>query len=197
MGGAVIGGAVGRVCGRGAEPDMDDTTLGRKVETELFRGTDVPMGSVNVYVVDGVVQLRGEVKRPADIKSLEARARAVPEVRGVDNLLHLPRTPSPTRIDSPAHQRMSPSSTRRPAAGTRPRTGRRRITAEPARVKDAGEPRLDELAARREGRSPAPVGSRGQSPGHGGKAPEATPPAERASGPSSARPSGDGGAGGA
>jgi hypothetical protein len=189
IGGAVVGGVLGRVGGRSAKPGMDDKTLARKVETELFRGSEVPKGSVNVDVIDGVVHLRGQVKRPADVKALEARARAVPEVRDVDNLLHLPKTPSPTRTDSPARQRRTPSSTKRTAAATRPRTGRKRTTAEPARVKEAGEPTPDELADRREGRQPAPMGSQDQ--GGQGDAPEVTPPADRA------RPSGDGGTGGA
>lgn len=193
VGGAVVGGALARVRSRGAKPGMDDTTLARKVETELFRGSEVPKGSVNVNVIDGVVMLRGEVKHPADVKALEARARAVPEVRGVENLLHLPKTPSPTRTDSPARQRKSPSSTKRTAASKRPRTGRKRTTAEPARVKDAGEPAPDELADRREGRQPAPMGSQDQ--GGQGDAPEATPPADRAPRSSTTRPPGDGGTG--
>lgn len=86
--------------GRGPKP-MDDVTLARKVETELFRDADAPKGQVDVNVVDGVVELRGQVKHPDDVKSLEAKTRAIPEVRGVRCLLHLPKTPSPTRADSP------------------------------------------------------------------------------------------------
>ncbi|MDQ3609204.1 MAG: BON domain-containing protein [Actinomycetota bacterium] len=195
VGGEVVSGALGRVRAGGAKTDMDDVTLAHKVETELFRGADAPKGSVNVNVVDGVVQLRGQVKRPADVKALEARARAVPEVRDVDNLLHLPKTPSPTRTDSPARQRKTGKSTKRTTAATRPRTGRKRTTAEPDGVKDAGEPTPDELATRREGRQPAPMGSQdqeGQSSQDGGEAPEATPPAERAAGSSTAKRGSDG-----
>ena len=200
VGGEVVSGAVSgalaRVRGSDDKPggrpktDMDDTTLARKVETELFRGPDAPKSGVNVNVVDGVVQLRGQVKRPEDIKALEARARAVPEVRDVENLLHLPKTPSPTRTDSPARQRKTPKSTKRTAASTRPRTGRKRVTAEPERVKDAGEPTPDELADRREGRQPAPMGSQdqgGQGGQDGGEAPKGTPPSERAAGSSAKR----------
>jgi hypothetical protein len=81
---------------------MDDVTLARGVETELFRGAGAPKGSVDVTAVDGVVELRGQVKRPEDVKHLEARTRAVPEVRDVRNLLQLP---SPTRTDSPPWHR--------------------------------------------------------------------------------------------
>lgn len=194
VGGEVLSGALGRVREGRAKSDMDDTTLARKVETELFRGPDGPKSGVNVNVVDRVVQLRGQVKHPEDIKALEARARAVPEVRDVDNLLHLPKTPSPTRTDSPARQRKTSSTTKRTAAGTGPRTGRKRTTAEPERVKDSGEPTPDELADRREGRQPAPMGSQDQGGqgGADGEAPKATPPAERAAGSSAAKRGSDG-----
>jgi osmotically-inducible protein OsmY len=94
------------VANRGSEPkDLDDRTLKSKVETEIFREEGAPKGSVDVNVVDGVVELRGQVKRPEDKKALEAKARKVPEVRDVNNLLHLPKTPAPTRADSPGRQR--------------------------------------------------------------------------------------------
>ena len=98
----VVSFATGRakaIANRNPEPKagMDDNTLKGKVETELFREADVPKGQINVHVVDGVVELRGEVKRPEIKKELEARALAIPEVREVSNLLHLPKTPAPTR----------------------------------------------------------------------------------------------------
>jgi osmotically-inducible protein OsmY len=76
---------------------MDDNTLKGKVETELFRDRDIPKGQINVHVVDGVVELRGEVKRPDIKKALAAKAEAIPEVREVSNLLHLPKTPPPEK----------------------------------------------------------------------------------------------------
>jgi osmotically-inducible protein OsmY len=88
-----------------AKPGMDDRTLKSKVESELFRPADAPKGKVSVAVVDAVVELRGEVKNPEIKKDLEAKARAVPEVRDVRNLLHLPKTPAPGRADSPGKQR--------------------------------------------------------------------------------------------
>ena len=94
------------VANRSSEPkDLDDRTLKSKVETEIFREEGAPKGSVDVNVVDGVVELRGQVKRPEDKKALEAKAREVPEVRDVNNLLHLPKTPAPTRTESPGRQR--------------------------------------------------------------------------------------------
>ena len=76
---------------------MDDNTLKSKVETELFRDPEVPKGQINVHVVDGIVELRGEVTRPEVKKALAAKAEAIPEVREVSNLLHLPKTPPPEK----------------------------------------------------------------------------------------------------
>lgn len=77
--------------------DLDDVTLTRKVETELFRPAHAPKGSVNVNVENGVVFLRGEVERPEIIEDLEARARKIQGVQEVENLLHLPKTPARTK----------------------------------------------------------------------------------------------------
>ena len=87
------------------KPEMDDQTLKNKVESAIFRAADAPKASVNVSVVDRVVELRGEVKRPEIKQALEAEARKVPEVADVRNLLHLPKTPAPGRADSPGRQR--------------------------------------------------------------------------------------------
>jgi osmotically-inducible protein OsmY len=94
-----VGGRVQAVANRNPEPKpgMDDNTLKGKVETELFRDESIPKGRINVHVVDGVVELRGEVKRPEVKKELEAKARAIPEVREVSNLLHLPKTQPPAK----------------------------------------------------------------------------------------------------
>ena len=77
--------------------DFDDVTLARKVETEIFRPEDAPKGTVDVNVEDGVVYLRGEVERPELIDDLVEKARRVQGVRDVENLLHLPGTPAPTK----------------------------------------------------------------------------------------------------
>jgi osmotically-inducible protein OsmY len=75
---------------------LNDPALARKVETEIFRDPDVPKGTINVQAHDGVVELRGEVPRPELIDQLVDRARRIPEVQDVENLLHLPGTPAPT-----------------------------------------------------------------------------------------------------
>lgn len=86
-----VHGAAGTL--RRDERDYDDVTLARKVETELFRPADAPKGSVSVNVVHGVVELRGEVRRPEDIKRLAETAAGVDGVKDVHNLLHTSGSP--------------------------------------------------------------------------------------------------------
>ena len=81
---------------REEEKDFDDTTLARKVESEIFRDADAPKGQVDVNVVDGVVYLRGELEEPELIEALAEKTRKVSGVKGVENLLHTPGTPAPT-----------------------------------------------------------------------------------------------------
>jgi hypothetical protein len=90
-------GAKQKVTHRQEEPkEFDDVTLTRKVETEIFRGPDVPKGKINVNVEEGVVVLRGEADRPEMINELVDKAREVQGVRDVRNLLQTPGTPAAT-----------------------------------------------------------------------------------------------------
>jgi hypothetical protein len=73
-------------------PPPNDAALAQKVETEVFRDPDVPKGKINVNAEDGVVVLRGEANTPAQINAIVERVRAIPGVRDVENLLHLPQT---------------------------------------------------------------------------------------------------------
>lgn len=75
----------------------DDVTLAHKVETVLFRDHSVPKGKISINAEEGAVFLRGEVDRPELIRDLEERVRSIEGVRKVENLLHLPGTPAPTR----------------------------------------------------------------------------------------------------
>jgi BON domain len=75
--------------------EFDDATLANKVRTEIFRDADAPKGEVSVNVQDGVVQLRGEIKRPELIEELVEQTRKVQGVRDVENLLHVPGTEAP------------------------------------------------------------------------------------------------------
>jgi hypothetical protein len=78
--------------------DLDDVALARKVETIIFRDDSVPKGDIDVNAANGVVWLRGMAKTPEMIKGLERQCAEIPEVRQVENLLHLPKTPAPTRM---------------------------------------------------------------------------------------------------
>jgi osmotically-inducible protein OsmY len=80
---------------RGHAEPLDDITLAHKVESELFRGADVPKGQIAINAEDGVVFLRGVIEREEDITRVVTAARRLDGVRGVENLLHLPGTPAP------------------------------------------------------------------------------------------------------
>jgi osmotically-inducible protein OsmY len=81
------------------KPDLTDQQLARKVETIIFRDDDVPKGKINVDAAGATVSLRGEAESQEAITALEDRAAAIPEVIRVENLLHLPGEPAPTRTD--------------------------------------------------------------------------------------------------
>ena len=78
-------------------PTPDDNTLRDRVETELFRRAWVPKGNINIDVVDGIVELRGQLKHQTDIDTLIKDARAVQHVKDVRSFLHLPGTPAPNK----------------------------------------------------------------------------------------------------
>jgi len=73
----------------------NDATLAHKVESVLFRDRAVDKGRINVNAEDGLVVLRGVAGTTDQIRTLEARARDIPGVEDVENLLHLPGTPAP------------------------------------------------------------------------------------------------------
>ena len=79
------------------KPQPDDVTLAHKVETEIFRDAEVPKGQINVNAENGVVVLRGEVDQSELIRDPEQKTRKVQGVREVENLLHTPGTPAPTK----------------------------------------------------------------------------------------------------
>jgi osmotically-inducible protein OsmY len=80
--------------GRDEVPE-NDQVLAHKVESELFQGTDLPKGQININAESGVVVLRGQVENPDQIRTIERKVRGIAGVRGVENLLHLPGTPAP------------------------------------------------------------------------------------------------------
>src|SRR3954467_1481884 len=79
----------------------DDNTLKNKVETEIFRDADAPKGSVDITVVEGIVELRGQVDEQATAEALEMKTRMVSGVRDVRNMLHLPGETPPNIVGTP------------------------------------------------------------------------------------------------
>ena len=75
---------------RPEKPAANDQALADRVKSEIFQPADAPKGSVNVNVEEGIVYLRGEVKRPEEIRKLVEEAGAIDGVRSVENLLHTP-----------------------------------------------------------------------------------------------------------
>jgi len=77
------------------KPQPNDATLVAKVESEVFRDTEVPSGSVNVNAENGVVVLRGQLESEQLIAQLVAKVRKVQGVQDVESLLHLPGAEAP------------------------------------------------------------------------------------------------------
>ncbi len=90
---SVSGGFAAATHHDGGEEFPDDVTLTSKVETELFRDSAVPKGSININVERGVVVLRGEVPDAEMRDRLAAQAGSIGGVWSVHNLLHLPGEP--------------------------------------------------------------------------------------------------------
>ena len=78
---------------RHAGREYDDVTLARKVESEILRYADAPKGTVAVSAQHGVVELRGVVGDPEELRALGTAAAKVSGVKGVNNLLHTPGSP--------------------------------------------------------------------------------------------------------
>jgi hypothetical protein len=145
---------------------LDDATITHKVETVLFRDDSVEKGKIDVNTADAVVWLRGEAKSPEQIKELEATALAIPEVKQVENLLHLPKTPAPTRADTPLSQQKTRRHKATAAAAAR-KPAPKRTTSERKTSGANGEPTPKELAESGKGRRPAPLGAEGAGPAEG------------------------------
>ena len=97
--GQLKGVATGVTPGAGREPAeerLNDPALARKVESEVFRGEEIPKGNISVNAEYGVIYLRGEVPSREVMDELTTRARAVEGVRAVENLTHLPGEPART-----------------------------------------------------------------------------------------------------
>ncbi len=82
------------------KPELTDQDLARKVETVIFRDPEVPKGQINVDAAGSAVSLRGEAPSQEMIDELVRKADEIPEVERVENLLHLPGEPAPTRPEA-------------------------------------------------------------------------------------------------
>ena len=155
IGQKVAGQSIGRVQRLGRrDPDrLTDQALARKVESIIFRDKKAQKGKIDVNAADGVVSLRGEAKTPDLIKELERRTREIPEVQDVENLLHLPKTPAPTRADSPGRQRRKGARPPRKQGERKVEVGK--VTSEKPSPK--AEPSPKETARQKSGRKPAPL----------------------------------------
>jgi len=78
----------------------DDLTLRDRVESEVFRNSDLPKGQINFDVESGVVTIRGQVENAYQIAYVEKAVLKVPGVAGVENLLHVDGTPAPNKAES-------------------------------------------------------------------------------------------------
>ena len=78
-----------------AVPELDDVSLVRKVESELFRDRTIPKGPISINADRGIVVLRGQLDDAQEIDRIEREVRVVAGVRDVENLLHPPGVPAP------------------------------------------------------------------------------------------------------
>ena len=134
----------------------DDVTIARKFESIIFRDVEVDKSAVDVNVAAGVLRLRGEVPTPDLINELEARANKITEVRRVENLLHLPTTPAPSRPEPPAE----PPQTGHPAGDREDHATSRVETSEETPAPAPTAPTTTPAAAGH-GRAGAPLGDGG------------------------------------
>ena len=79
-----------------AVPELDDVSLVRKVESELFRDRTIAKGPISINADRGIVVLRGQLEDAQQIERIEREVRGVAGVRDVENLLHPPGVPAPT-----------------------------------------------------------------------------------------------------
>jgi osmotically-inducible protein OsmY len=102
-GSAIKGKATAAAPGTGRDPAeerLNDPALQAKIESEAFREADVPKDKVSVNVEDGIAFLRGEVEDRQTISRIYQATARVEGVRGVENLLHMPGEPAPTKDES-------------------------------------------------------------------------------------------------
>lgn len=75
-------------------PELDDVSLVRKVESELYRDRTIPKGQISINADRGIVVLRGQLEDQGLTRRIESDVRRVTGVRDVENLLHPATAPS-------------------------------------------------------------------------------------------------------
>jgi osmotically-inducible protein OsmY len=81
-------------------PNPDDITLKDRIESELFRDPRFSREHLNILVVDGVVDLHGQLPAQDQIDEVLRIVSDIPNVRGVMSYLHLPGTPAPNKEEA-------------------------------------------------------------------------------------------------
>lgn len=85
-----VRGLVDRIQVAHAELNLpDDAQIAERVTAAIQWLTTIPSESIEVAVHEGWVSLRGTVAAPHQRKTIEDVLRALPEVRGVENLIEL------------------------------------------------------------------------------------------------------------
>jgi osmotically-inducible protein OsmY len=74
-------------------PRPTDVELLEMLRKQLRIGLDLPQDTIEVTIVDGVVELSGEIDTPELGDELARRAAAIHGVVRVENHLHLPEAP--------------------------------------------------------------------------------------------------------
>jgi hypothetical protein len=76
---------------------MDDAAIASLVRTRVLGRPDLDTGTLDVEVVQGVAFLRGDLKDKRQIDEVVDLTGAVPGVQEVQNLIHLPESPTESR----------------------------------------------------------------------------------------------------
>ena len=101
-------------------PELDDVSLVRKVESELFRDRTIPKGPISINADRGIVVLRGQLEDPTRSSASSATSLAgVPTLRTCST-----RQGSRRRQAIHTATRARRPGTSRPGRRTRPRAGR-------------------------------------------------------------------------
>lgn len=86
-----------RVSAQRDNPNPDDLTLRDRVESQIFADTETSRENININVIDGIVEVRGELPQ-GEIDALLQHIKGIPDVKGVHSYLHTPGTPAPNKV---------------------------------------------------------------------------------------------------